>query len=178
MNENDRIGAVYLLDSDQPESEAEKNFLPGDCRSEEKALTFETIGQGEQGDTGQLYEFYEPDLILVNHPEEIDRLRQWVTGEAGIQLQSLDYETDFALAVFQGWQGTSGYGVEIKCLLARQGGVVDVYVRFQRPDPDKLQNAVITSPYHLIKIQKRKLEGQEIIFNLIENRTVIDSFSF
>jgi hypothetical protein len=61
--------------------------------------------------------------------------------------------------------------------VTREGNTVNVYTQFSEPGPDEGKADIVTSPYHLIKVQKNGSWGKEILFNLVNDDTVVDSIS-
>jgi hypothetical protein len=177
LNGRKDVGTIYLIGEEERPSVSEVTFLPDACRSEETRLPFETIEQEEWGGTGQAYEAREPNLMVITRLEEIGELAEWVTGEARNHLQTLDYEAYFALIVFQGWKPTDSYGVQINCM-TRQDDTVNVYTRFQEPGSGEGGSDTVTSPYHLIQVQKMGAWEQDITFNLVADEAEMSSFSY
>ena len=135
-----------------------------------------TIDQSDWGNAGHAYEDRDPALVIVTQPVEADNLDDWIALSAQTQLQALDYETSFAIAVLQGWKPTSGYSVQID-RIARRGNVVNVYVQFREPKPDAEKADESMSPYHLVQVQKLGDWDQDITFNLVVNDVVVISLS-
>jgi hypothetical protein len=147
-----------------------------DIQSKKMDLIFQTIEKKDETGTGTRYEVREPGLMVVSQPEEVDSLDGLITEDARQALLGLDYNRYFALAVFQGWKPTGGYSILVS-RVSRFGDVVHTYVQFQEPKPDEEKTDEITSPYHLIIVHKDSSWGQEFLFNLIVNDTVVTSLS-
>jgi hypothetical protein len=146
------------------------------CRPREINLSFETIEQRDWAGTGQAYEAREPGLMVITQAEDMAALDDWITEDAKSQLEALDYDTHFALIVLQGWKPTNGYAVEVKRIACRENAV-NVYAEFREPQPDEAKADVVTSPYHLIQIQKDGEWGQDTTFNVVVDDTVVASLS-
>jgi hypothetical protein len=146
------------------------------CGPRETELPFEMIEQADWGNAGSAYEAKEPALVVVAQPVEADRLDDWITLHAQTYLQNLDYETYFAIVVFQGWKPTSGYNVQID-RIARRGNIINVYVQFREPKPEEAKASEATSPYHLVRVRKVGAWDQDITFNLIVDEVVVTSLS-
>src|SRR4030065_1908864 len=123
---------VFLLLTACGRGEIEPTPTPTRQALNETALTFETIEQKYWAGTGQGYEAVEPGLIIISGESDIAKLDEWVTNEAKSKLQQLDYKHSFALVVFQGERGSSGYGVQIEHL-TRSGTTINIYARFHKP---------------------------------------------
>lgn len=146
------------------------------CQPKEIGLPFETIEQRDASGTGQVYEDKPPDLIVVTTPEEVANLDALVTPEAQARLQSLNYDAYFVIAVFQGRKPTTGYEIQIE-RITRRGNIVAIHTRFQEPKPDEAKGDEVTSPYHLVRVQKTETWGQLITFNLVVGNVVVASLS-
>lgn len=146
------------------------------CKSQETNLPFEILEQEERNLTRQIYEAREPGLIIVAQADEVAELDDWVTETSKGQLQVMDYDAYFALAVFQGVKPTDGYGVQIERIV-RKGNEVTIHAQFQEPHPDQKKNDIVTSPYCLIQVQKIDTWDQNIKFNVIVDDSVVISAS-
>ncbi len=154
-------------------------FGLGACSPKPKEITlpFETIEQNETAGTGITYEDRESSLMVISSPEEAMTLSTWISDNAKEKLQEIDYTQQFVLAVFQGWKPTLGYSVEIS-RVTQLGDTVNVYVQFHEPGPDVQKADLVTSPYHLVQLQRLESTGRGITFNLLANETVISDFSY
>jgi len=145
------------------------------CKSHEIELAFETIEQREWGGTGQAYENHNPGLIVITQQQEIASLDEWITNDARNQLQTLDYDTYFALAAFQGWKPSTGYSVQIN-RITRQDDTINIYALFREPTPEEEKADEVTSPYHLVQVQKDAGWNKELVLNLIVDETIVASY--
>ena len=132
------------------------------CQPKEVDLPFETIERRDASGTGQVYKDKSPGLIVIATPEEAANLDALVTPEVQVQLQSLEYDAYFVIAVFQGRKPTTGY---------------DIQARFSEPKPDAEKAPEETSPYHLVQVQKTGTWGQSITFSLVVDNVVVASLS-
>ncbi len=146
------------------------------CKSQETNLPFEILEQEERNLTGQVYEAREPGLIIVAQPNEVAELDDWITETAKEQLQTMDYDTYFALVIFQGIKPTDGYSVQIERII-RKNYEVTIHAQFQEPRPDHKKNDIVTSPYCLIQVQKIGAWDQDIKFNVIADGGVVIAIS-
>lgn len=143
--------------------------LLGACTPQEEELPFETI---EQADYSPKYEDKEPGLVIIASVDETDQLDGWVSPEAIKQLREVDYESYFVVIVFLGWQPTGHEGIRIE-RIARQDNAVSIYALVGRPTGETR----VTSPYHLVKIQKIGRWGTSINFGLVIGETAVASQS-
>lgn len=133
-------------------------MILGGCRGEKEVdLSFETIERSDSAGTGEYYEEEDPQLVVVTKTEEVDdRLGNTVSFDAQTQLESLDYDLWFAIAVFQGWRPhipTPQSGVKIP-RISREENTITVYAQFYEPVQGYEMHPEVNSPYHLVKIQK------------------------
>ena len=145
-------------------------------RPKEVDLTFQSIEQQASSGTGNLYKAKQPGLIVISSPDEVDGLDGLITDDAKQSLLVLDYNAYFALAAFQGWKPSSGFGVLVN-RITQEGNTVNVYAQFSEPRPDEEKADIVTSPYHLIIVQKDGSWGKEILFNLVSKDIIVDSVS-
>jgi hypothetical protein len=146
------------------------------CQPKEIDLHFETIEQRDSFDSRQIQKHQSPGLIVVITPEEAALLSSLVTPTAQEQLQNLNYEAHFVIAVFQGRKPSTGYSVKIERIV-REGNKVSIYAQFLEPKPDQAKADIDTLPYHLVRIQKAGKWGQEVTFELIVKGSIVASVS-
>lgn len=143
--------------------------LLGACTPQEEELPFETI---EQADYSPKYENKEPGLVIVTSADEANQLNGWIGSEALEQLRELEYERFFAVVAFLGWQPTGHEGIRIKRIV-RQGDAISTYALVGMPTGETR----VSSPYHLVKIQKIGQWGTSINFALVIEETTVASQS-
>lgn len=146
------------------------------CQPKEIGLPFETIEKRDASGTGQVYEDKQPGLIILAKPEEVANLDALVTPDDQARLRSLNYDTHFVIAAFQGRKPTTGYSIEIERIIRRRN-TVTIYALSQGPKPDEAKGDEETSPYHLVGINKVGDWGQQINFDLVVNDAVVASLS-
>lgn len=125
----------------------------------EAELPFETIEMAEIPGTGYEYQGREPTLVIVAEIGDISKLGSSVSTKSQSSLESLNFSDYFAVAAFQGLKDTTMYGVEIQRIL-RKGNAITIYVHFTERDPSVGAGAIITSPYHIVKIPRQGLNGK------------------
>ena len=109
----------------------------------------------------------DPKLVTIAKPGEISSLEKIVTFDAETKLHNLDFGKDFAVAVFRGVRGTTGYGVEIKRVIQRRGTItIDAHFIEHDWESGLGVSPIVTSPYHLVKMQRERLQGKiEFVLN-------------
>ncbi|MCR4408524.1 MAG: hypothetical protein NUW24_16655 [Anaerolineae bacterium] len=143
--------------------------LLGACTPQKEELPFETI---EQADYSPKYETRESGLIIVASTDEASQLDGWISPEALEQLREVDYERFFAAVVFLSWQPTGHEGIRVERIV-RQGNAVSIYALVGRPTGETR----VSSPYHLVKIQKVGRWSTTINFALVIEETTVVSQS-
>ena len=137
-------------------------------------LHFDTIEKEISAGTGKLYEAREPGLMVVSRPEEVELIDGLITDQAREKTLALDYGDYISLAAFQGWKGSSGYSILVN-RISRTGNTVNVYAQFHEPKPEEQKLDMVTSPYHLVIVEKIGNWSEEILFNLIIDETIVAS---
>ena len=142
----------------------------GACRAEvgETELLFETIERQDIPDGGRYYQDAKPRLVVITEAAEIDALDDTVSLSAQAQLAELDYNQDFAIAVFQGLrpsQPTPQSGVEVQ-RVTLEAGVVTLHVRLYGPVAGYESRPIETSAYEIIKLHKSSILQGELWFVL------------
>lgn len=143
--------------------------LLGACTPQEEELSFETI---EQADYSPKYENKESGLVIIASADEANQLNGWISLEALEQLREMDYEKFFAVVAFLGWQPTGHEGIRIERIV-RQGDAISIYALVGMPTGETR----VSSPYHLVKIQKTGWWGTSINFALVVEETTVASQS-
>ncbi|HBY93898.1 MAG TPA: hypothetical protein DEP84_07985 [Chloroflexi bacterium] len=116
-------------------------------------LPFKTVEQSIYGD----YSVRQPRAVLITSPRDILSLNGMVSpesrGHVTAQLQRVDFQRDFAIAVFRGTQGTHGFDVTVEAV-AREGDKLVVYAQFWEPSPYWEVANEVTSPFHIITVPR------------------------
>lgn len=134
------------------------------------ALPFETVENKEVSGTGRFFEAREPTLIVIGQSAEIANLDGLITEKAKSELANMNYDRFFALLVFQGKKQSNQYSLEIRGIL-QSGSDINVNVDMKEPMPNAPVGMTITSPYHLVKVEKGGLRNQYLTFNLMTQGT-------
>ena len=81
----------------------------------------------------------------------------WAQANATVMpappLPEVDFTREMVIAVFQGTKPSAGYSVNIARVLD-SGNTVEVFVEDTSPGPQCFAASVLTSPYHIVKVQK------------------------
>jgi len=121
-----------------------------DMSLEETELYFETIEQ-VCDNVGSAYSGSEPYVVLVTTSQDTNQLEGLISQDALDQLAELDFGRYFAIALFRGRQGSSGYDTFIE-RVARQGEKIIIYAQFWDRTRQEVVIDAETSPYHLVKV--------------------------
>jgi hypothetical protein len=141
------------------------------CQPKEQDLAFETIAQSDIIN----YREEKPALLVIAKADEINPLVQNVLAEdpaLTTQLRQLDYDRVFAILVFQGRKGSTGYIVTVR-QITRQGNQVTVKAEFVEPSLGTFIKPAFTSPYHLVAVSKQGKWGQQIRFVLMTDTQIV-----
>jgi len=122
-------------------------------------LPFETIEMAEIPGTGYEYPGKERALVIVTKREDVALLGDNVSKQSLSIIDSVNFSDYFVITVFQGIKGTTSYGVEIQRIF-KQENVITIYAHFTERDPSVSAGALMTSPYHIVKIPRQGLIGQ------------------
>jgi len=139
-------------------------------------LTFRSVEQSGSVVSVNLYEAKGPELKIIAQLAEVDSLDRLITDDARQKLLALDYNRYFALAAFFGLQPTTGYSIQVN-RVSRIGNTVSVYALLDIPGTDEAKANEVTSPYHLVIVQKDGSWGKAISFALIANHMLFFSVS-
>jgi hypothetical protein len=142
------------------------------CQPREEKLPFETIERLDASGTGELWEAKESGLMVIAAPEDLAQIDDLFTKDAQAQLHKVDFDTHFAVTVFLGWQPDSHEGVQIDRVVRRRDRIA-VYAQGGKPGPEPVE----TSPYHLVKVEKKGNWNRAIHFTLYMDGTQAMSLS-
>ncbi len=143
---------------------------------EDGSLIFQTLEQKNDSaySLQEQYTALEPGLVVMDSEESRARY-EVLFGEKGRGvLSNLNFGTRIGIGVFQGWKNESGYGVEVERVV-RVGDVVTVTARFTEPGLGAGAPAV-TSPYHLIRVNKAGDWHAGITYELVVEGEVVAVF--
>lgn len=138
------------------------------CGPQETNLPFETI---EKTDFSVGYNEKDPRLVIIAEAGEVGALENMVTATAQAQVRNLDFDQYLTIAVFQGRKGTNGYDAEIQ-RVARRENSITVYAHFTERNPKLTAADILTSPYHLVKVQKGGIQGEVLFILSVDGKIV------
>ena len=111
-----------------------------------KELTFRTISNGQY------------NLLTQRTQRVIQSQGAWVNLWSDLSptdgpIPQVNFNEKMLIAVFQGQKPTGSYEIEITKIIERENEIV-VQVKETSPDTNCAADAVITSPYHIVEIEK------------------------
>jgi hypothetical protein len=120
------------------------------------------------------YDEEAPALVVIANPQDLINPDLGIHFASGLgdPLRALDYRSTFAVLVFQGRQGSSGYGVMVQ-QVTRTGSLVSIHATFISPLPDHVVRPIFTSPYQLAVIEKDSAWEVVNRFELVVDGTVV-----
>lgn len=160
-------GLLLVACSDEAEPPPTFSGLTPGSEDEVHMLAFETIGRSDWA--GDFWPSEDPGLIVVIS-ENKGGLKEFPVEDVREQLNALDYNTHFAVAVFLGWLPEDrGQRVEVEQVVRRDRQVA-IYARVT--DLKELADTTEISPYHVIGIAREGEWNREIEFTLYLNGEV------
>lgn len=126
--------------------------------SVEVDVPFETIEQTEDGSVNEsVPPITNAQLLLLTSPDELGAIEGRVRPEAMLQLRQIDFQQYAVVALFRGVRpGGNCYQTAIEHITVEDSRLF-VYAQFWSPSPRSVCTANITYPYHLVKVEKRRL---------------------
>jgi hypothetical protein len=104
-----------------------------------------TISQSEQSGVEEARQ------VVVRTPEEWKAL--WKEHAPGQPMPAVDFTKSMVIGVFLGSRNTAGYRVTITGI-ERDGAIVLVTYRDERPGARDILAQVITFPHHLVRVER------------------------
>lgn len=124
-----------------------------------KTVEFDTISKGTYSQQA------EKEYFVIKDAESFNQLLEKISGsDTEITNTDVDFSKEMVIGVFLGEKPTGGYTVEISDVL-KQDDYIEFLIKINEPDPGEIVTEAITSPYHIIKINKSDME---FLFNIIE----------
>ena len=124
-------------------------------------LSFETIGAGQPLTNEGTWTDPEPGLLVIATPEDVVAVARYVSDEALLQLEAVDFTQDLALLVFYGWEPTLRYDFAVSNVV-REQTQVSVIAEAGHISGD----SAVSSPYHLIELRKIGVWDETFVFAL------------
>jgi hypothetical protein len=122
-------------------------FPLGGDGSEAVQLKFATI---QRGDLSGIEERRE---AVIRTTAECAAL--WKQHSPGQKPPAIDFTRSMVAGVFLGSRPSGGYTVEVTAV-QREGGDLVVIYRESKPDPQMMVTQMITSPFHLVRIDRHE----------------------
>ena len=120
-------------------------------------IPFETVALNENGANIDAHAMQEgPRLLLLTSPEQLAGIQDQVNPETWAALQQTDFQQYAIVALFRGRKPSTNYQTVIE-RIERQGNRLIVYAQFWEPNPAWASATTETSPYHLVKIDRRQV---------------------
>lgn len=118
-----------------------------------RELPFATVEQGQQSAQTERGE------VVIRDAESWAEL--WSLVHAGREpipdLPQVDFTREIAVAAFMGQRTTGGHSIEIQRAVETDEEILLV-VRESSPPPDAMTTQVMTSPYHIIRMERTDKE--------------------
>jgi len=119
---------------------------------------FETISKGIY--SKQIEKAY----FIIKDKESFNELLDKINSDTEIIDTDINFSEEMVVGVFLGEKQTGGYEVEVTDVLD-QNDYIEFQIKINEPDPGEIVAQSITSPYHIIKLNKTE---KEMVFNIIE----------
>jgi hypothetical protein len=108
-------------------------------------VSFTTISQSEQSGVEEARQ------VVVRTPEEWKAL--WREHAPNHPMPAIDFTKSMIIGVFLGLRNTAGYRVAITGI-ERDGAIVAVTYREERPAAGAMLAQVLTFPHHLVRVER------------------------
>lgn len=117
-------------------------------------IPFESVAQA---DSYISYGTPTPALFIASNPSEAAHLIRWL-NKANIakQIQDIDFNTTWVVAVFREEVPSSGYGITI-WEISTAPGTVHLTVNLTNRAADRLHSAIMSYPYHIVLIPREEI---------------------
>lgn len=116
--------------------------------ADKEEIKFETVSKQQVSDHSQKQNY------VINSSQEWEQLWDKITSPTAQAFPTpLDFEKETVVAVFQGLRSSAGYAIEVTRIV-RVSNTIEVFVTQTSPGKSCLTAQVITTPYHLVKIEK------------------------
>jgi hypothetical protein len=130
------------------------------CRpqAQEERLRYETIDRENHGEGGGLFEERQPQFFVVAETSDVEALDNFVSAHSRETLRNLDFDDQFAIVVFQGWQpdfSSPPFGIEVQSLDRRDSSIIiDAHVYGHVEGRERYPE--VASPYHAIEVWREE----------------------
>lgn len=118
-------------------------------------IPFETLAQADSIYSAAKVET--PTLFIASNASEAAHITQRLK-DANIvrQIQDVDFNTTWVVAVFRGEVPSSGYGIAIR-EISTASGKMHLKVKLIEPDPGRYQLTMMCYPYQIVLIPRKEL---------------------
>lgn len=145
--------AIFLVVSTAVYFVINKSLKSEERSNNNEELSFETINKGIYSGHNQKNNYV---IVSRNDFENLWNKVYYKTVSKP-PLPEIDFNKYIVLAVFQGVKNTGGYDTQI-FKISREEGYFDVLVRETSPSPECVTTQALTSPFHIIKVEKMSSE--------------------
>lgn len=129
------------------------------------SLPFKTLEQKNDAAYIGQQQYYalDPGLVVLEDRDAVDEAGVLFSEAARRSLSEVNWQTQFVLAVFQGWKLTGGYGVTIENV-SLEGQTLRVDAVFSAPGESPTQ--AVTSPYHAVVLGRPAVPAKALVVEL------------
>lgn len=131
-------------------------------------LSFGVLAQGDGDIDGTSYPGQYSELFAIQSLNDIEQVRSWIPTEAQVQLETVDYNDQFAVVVFQGKQIHTGYSIQVT-EVSYVRNIATVFVDLTVPPEGSDVGATETSPYQVVWVDIPESDDPIVVFNLVVN---------
>jgi len=126
-----------------------------------------TIEQSQSGN----YKFEEKTNIIINDPETFENFWKDLHSNRSPlpELPEVDFSENTVIASMMGVQSSGGFTIEIS-EISEADDIIGVKIEETEPGPNCVTTAVLTSPFHIVKIPK----AGDADIRFVTNRTAVD----
>lgn len=132
------------------------------------SLPFSVLAQGDGDTDGTSYPGQYSELFAIQSLTDIEQIRSWVPVAVQTQLETLDYNRQFAVVVFQGEQRNTQYGVQVTEVSYFEN-TVNVFVDLMVSPEGTEVGDIIASPYQVVWVDISESDDPLVAFNLVVN---------
>ena len=160
LAEVEAVGTMYLIPEPTPTPPIV--IYPEQLWPEAQVLTFETLEREE--DAGPLWENREPGLRIITSQAEIEAIKHhdpYIGPGIAHHLSQVDFQTQVAIIAFRGWRGSIHENFRVKKIVRQEDEII--LIAQKGYSTGQLE---VTSPYHLIKVQKNGEWPTVVVFKL------------
>jgi hypothetical protein len=116
----------------------------------------------------------DPALLLVFDSQGLKNINTLVSEADRSLVQTIDFEKQYLLGAFWGVQPAGGYSITIDHVYIN-GDELVVEVLLQENDPEFPKIDAVTSPYHLVTVEKSLLSDKIQRFQMVSDNEILAS---